>query len=87
MNYSIPVNNLYRDNEYARKVIKYNKDDVENIITQQIVISQLSNGITYSDTENMDEYERLFIIKKLIDMKREEVEAKKKAIAEMKNNK
>lgn len=49
-------------------------------MTQQIIISQLSKGITYQDTENMDEYERIFIIKKLIEMKKEEIEARKEAL-------
>ena len=56
------------------------KEDFENILTQQIIISQLSNGITYQDTENMDEYERVFIVKKLIAMKKEEIEARKEAL-------
>jgi len=59
---------------------------VENIITQQLVISQLSNGISYQDTENMDSYERVFIYKKLIEMRKEENEAKLKAIEEAKMN-
>ena len=56
------------------------------IITQQLVISQLSNGISYQDTENMDSYERVFIYKKLIEMRKEENEAKLKAIEEAKIN-
>ncbi len=59
---------------------------MENIITQQLVISQLSNGISYQDTENMDSYERVFIYKKLIEMRKEENEAKLKAIEEAKMN-
>lgn len=59
---------------------------MENIITQQLVISQLSNGISYQDTENMDSYERVFIYKKLIEMRKEENEAKLKAIEEAKIN-
>jgi len=62
------------------------REDVENIITQQLVISQLSNGISYQDTENMDSYERVFIYKKLIEMRKEENEAKLKAIEEAKMN-
>lgn len=52
---------------------------------QQIVISQLSNGITYKDTEDMDEYERSYIFSKLIRMKQDEIEAKQKAYDEMQN--
>ena len=49
-------------------------------MTQQIIISQLSSGITYKDTEEMDEYERVFVVKKLIAMKKEEIEARKEAM-------
>lgn len=66
--------------------MEFMREDVENIITQQLVISQLSNGISYQDTENMDNFERVFIYKKLIEMKKEENEAKLKAIEEAKMN-
>lgn len=82
MNYLIPVNSL--DNKISSRQLEINKSDLEDIITQQIMISQLSNGISYADTENMDEYERIFIIKKLIALKKEEINAKKEAL---KNNK
>ena len=39
----------------------------------------MSNGITFADTEKMDEYERVYTINKLIQLKKEELEAKKKA--------
>ena len=80
MNYLIPVSNLYINAENKEKVRQFNKEDFENILTQQIIISQLSNGITYQDTENMDEYERVFVVKKLIAMKKEEIEARKEAM-------
>lgn len=80
MNYSIPVSNLYINAENKEKVRQFNKEDFENILTQQIIISQLSNGITYQDTENMDEYERVFVVRKLIAMKKEEIEARKEAM-------
>lgn len=83
MNYSIPVSNLYINAENKEKVRQFNKEDFENILTQQIIISQLSNGITYQDTENMDEYERVFVVKKLIAMKKEEIEARKEAMKNM----
>lgn len=83
MNYSIPVSNLYINAENKEKVRQFNKEDFENILTQQIIISQLSNGITYQDTENMDEYERVFVVKKLIAMKKDEIEARKEAMKNM----
>lgn len=83
MNYSIPVSNLYINAENKEKVRQFNKEDFENILTQQIIISQLSNGITYQDTENMDEYERVFVVKKLIAMKKEEIDARKEAMKNM----
>lgn len=61
------------------------KDNLNAILDQQIVISQLSNGISYKDTEDMDEYERSYIFSKLIRMKQDEIEAKQKAYDEMQN--
>ena len=52
MNYLPPVNRLLynADSEYA-------KQEIENILTQQIIISQLAKGISFEDTNNMDSYE------------------------------
>ena len=80
MNYSIPVNNLIDNAEYREKKNLLNKNDFEDILTQQLLISQLANGITYKDTDDMDEYERIFILKKLIALKKEELDAKKEAM-------
>ena len=79
MNYSHPANKYH-----LQKNINNDRQEYENIITQQIIISQLSNGITYKDTEEMDNYERTFIFKKLVQMKKEENDAKLKAIEEAK---
>lgn len=79
MNYLIPVNR-----KLTKEEKEYIKEDFENILTQQIIISQLSNGISYQDTENMDNYERVFIFKKLIEMKKEENDIKLKAIEDAK---
>ncbi len=59
--------------------------DLENIIDSQIMIIQLGKGITYEDTENMDSFERSYIFKKLLKMKKDENEAKQKAMNEAKN--
>lgn len=80
MNYLIPVNNLFNQNE---KVHLMGKDATENILTQQILISQLSKGITFEDTNNMDEFERVYVLNKLIEMKKEENQAKQEAIEKM----
>ena len=80
MNYSIPVTKL----EITKKHLEYIKEDLDNVLTQQIIISQLGKGITYADTEEMDEYERVFIFKKLIQMKKDENDAKQKAIEKAK---
>nr|DAK38295.1 MAG TPA: hypothetical protein [Caudoviricetes sp.] len=81
MNYSLPVKtkSSKKDNENA-------KYQVFNIIDQQIIITQLDNGITYQDTENMDDFERTYILDKLIEMKKEELDLKKKAIEKANNN-
>lgn len=65
--------------------MQFIKEHLNDILDQQVIISQMSNGITYQDTENMDEYERVYILSKLIEMKKEEVEARQKAYDEMKN--
>lgn len=80
MNYLIPVNNLFNQNE---KVHLMGKDATENILTQQILISQLAKGITFEDTNNMDEFERVYVLNKLIEMKKEENQAKQEAIEKM----
>lgn len=80
MNYLIPV---YK-RELSKEDILFIKDNLNAILDQQIIISQLSNGISFQDTENMDEYERSYIFSKLIRMKQDEIEAKQKAYDEMK---
>ena len=69
MNYSIPV---YKK-ELQKADIQFIKEHLNDVLDQQVIISQMSNGITYQDTENMDEYERVYILSKLIEMKKEEV--------------
>ena len=81
MNYSIPV---YKK-ELQKADIQFIKEHLNDVLDQQVIISQMSNGITYQDTENMDEYERVYILSKLVEMKKEEVEARQKAYDEMKN--
>ena len=63
--------------------LQYRKEDLDNILTQEVLITYLSNGISYTDIENMDEYERLFIINKLIKKKKDENDAKQEAINKM----
>ena len=81
MNYSLPVKT-----KSSKKDIENTKYQVFNIIDQQIIITQLDNGITYQDTENMDDFERTYILDKLIEMKKEELDLKKKAIEKANNN-
>lgn len=78
MNYSIPVYKIPETPE----LIKILKNQLDDILDQQIVISQMSQGITFKDTEDMDEYERVYIISKLVQMKQDEIEAKQKAYDE-----
>lgn len=73
--------------EISEKRLQYIKEDIETIIDEQILISQLSQGITYQDTENMDAYERSYILGKLIQLEKEKIEAKKNAIQEAQNKK
>ena len=61
------------------------KEDVNNIIEKQMLISQLSSGIGFKETDDMYTYERIYVLKKLIDLEKEKIEAKKRAIREAKN--
>lgn len=79
MNYSHPVSNVI---QFTDKEKQYQKEDLDNILDQQITICYLSNGITFTDTENMDAYERNYTLSKLLQFKKEENEAKLKAIKE-----
>lgn len=83
MNCSIPVYRI----EISELRKKYIKEDIENILDEQILISQLSQGITYQDTENMDSYERSYVLSKLIQMEKDKIEAKQNAIKEARNKK
>lgn len=83
MNYSIPV---YRAViKLDDKHLSFFKKDVEDIIDQQLMITKLCSSISFKDTNDMDEYERVYVLKKLIQMRKEENEAKEKAIEEAKN--
>lgn len=82
MNYFLPaINPQYTPSEEEQG---YYKDIYEDIITQQIIISKLSTGISYSDTDNMDTLERILVYRKVMQMQQEENEAKMKAIQESK---
>lgn len=84
MNYSIPVKTRLSKKDLDA-LNQENKYILNNIMDQQIIISQLSKGgITFSDTENMDAYERTYIFNKLIKLKQEENKAKADAIKNMK---
>ena len=68
----------------SEKQNQYIKEDLNNILDSQILISQLSQGMTYEDTESMDAYERNYILAKLTQMEKDKIEAKRKAIEEAK---
>ena len=85
MNYLIPV---YRAvTKLDNKKIRFFKQELDYILEQQVMITKLSNSFSYQDTQEMDEYERVYVLKKLIQMRKEENEAKEKAIAEARNKK
>ena len=81
MNYLIPVYKVIPDKE----IIHFYKEQLDNILDQQIISSQLSSGFTYQDTEKMENYEKTYILQKLLQLKKEEVEAKQKALDNIKN--
>ena len=72
---------MFGDIEFSNNK-EYIKAELESIITQQIIIAQLSKGISYADTNEMANYERTFVFKKLIELKKEENIAREKAYHE-----
>lgn len=80
MNYSHPVHSI----ELSQEVINIRKEEVEGIIDQQIIISKLGN-ITFTDTDNMDTYERVYVFKKLMAMKKEENRLREEQINKINN--
>lgn len=80
MNYSHPVHSI----ELNQEVIDIRKEEVEGIIDQQIIISKLGN-ITFTDTDNMDTYERVYVFKKLMAMKKEENRLREEQINKINN--
>ena len=80
MNYLHPVHSI----ELNQEVIDIRKEEVESILDQQIIISKLGN-ITFTDTDNMDTYERLYVFKKLMAMKKEENRLREEQINKINN--
>lgn len=74
VNYSIPVTRMNLNKEDILDIRK----SLDNILDEQIIISQYSN-MTFEDTNNMDSYERTYIAQKLLQIKQEEIKAKKEA--------
>lgn len=80
MNYSHPVHSI----ELSQEIIDIRKEEVEGILDQQIIISKLGN-ITFTDTDNMDTYERVYVFKKLMAMKKEENRLREEQINKINN--
>lgn len=80
MNYSHPVHSI----QLSQEVIDIRKEEVESVLDQQIIISKLGN-ITFTDTDNMDTYERVYVFKKLMAMKKEENRLREEQINKLNN--
>ena len=74
VNYSIPVTRMNLNKEDILDIRK----SLDSILDEQIIISQYSN-MTFEDTNNMDSYERTYLAQKLLQIKQEEIKAKKEA--------
>lgn len=71
----------------SEELLKHRREEVEIIYDKQIIVSQLSEGgITYNDCNDMDLYEFEYVVRKLIQLKKEENEARRKQIEEAKKN-
>ena len=79
MNYSIPVTKVILSDKDLMEI----KKDVNDIIDQQLLILKLSESITFSDTQDMDTYERIYDLNKLLKMKKEENEARERAYKDL----
>ena len=79
MNYSIPVTKVILSDKDLIEI----KKDVNDIIDQQLLILKLSEIITFSDTQDMDTYERIYVLNKLLKMKKEENEARERAYKDL----
>ena len=85
MNYSHP--HYKPPMRITKEYLQYKKEEVENIFDKVIIISQLSEGgITYGDCENMDAWELEYMARKLIKLKKEENDMKRKQIEETRKN-
>ena len=82
VNYSIPVTRMNLNKEDILDIRK----SLDSILDEQIIISQYSN-MTFEDTNNMDSYERTYIAQKLLQIKQEEIKAKKEAFDNINKNK
>lgn len=73
--------------EPSKELLQHRREEVEVIYDKQIIVSQLSEGgITYSDCNDMDLYEFEYVVRKLIKLKKEENEIRKKQIEDAKRN-
>lgn len=69
-----------------KQLLEYRRTELEVIFDKSIIISQLSEGgITYNDCNDMDTYEFEYVVRKLIKMRKEENEIKKKQIEAARN--
>lgn len=77
MNSSLPV-----VREQSKEVTDALEDIHNSILEEQVYISYIAHGITITDTDNLIEKDRRYVLDKLLEIKKNEAERQQKAIEE-----
>lgn len=68
--------------EQSKEVIDALEDIHNSILEEQVYISYIAHGITITDTDNLIEKDRRYVLDKLLEIKKNEAERQQKAIEE-----
>lgn len=68
--------------EQSKEVADALEDIHNSILEEQVYISYIAHGITITDTDNLIEKDRRYVLDKLLEIKKNEAERQQKAIEE-----
>ena len=68
--------------EQSKQVIDTLEEIHNSILEEQVYISYIAHGITITDTDNLIEKDRRYVLDKLLEIKKNEAERQQKAIEE-----
>ena len=77
MNSSLPV-----VREQSKEVADALEEIHNSILEEQVYISYIAHGITITDTDNLIEKDRRYVLDKLLEIKKNEAERQQKAVEE-----